>query len=146
MTSVEVQGDLPPDISPEQVEQTARIILAAETPGIEYQIGLLCTDGKEIRRINKLYRGVDAVTDVLSFVGESIVFQGLETRICDIIIDTKQVFSQKGKNTYKEEFWQVLIHALLHLAGYDHIRTADKKKMEDAEDNYRRQIPKGHDL
>ncbi|MDD2683288.1 MAG: rRNA maturation RNAse YbeY [Candidatus Cloacimonetes bacterium] len=35
------------------------------------------------------------------------------------------------------------MHGLLHLMGYDHIRTADKKKMEDAEDNYRKQIPGG---
>ncbi|MCK9557001.1 MAG: rRNA maturation RNase YbeY [Candidatus Cloacimonetes bacterium] len=146
MTSVEVQGDLPPDISQEQISAIARRILAQEAAGVAFEISLLCTNDQEMQRINRIYRGMDTITDVLSFVGESLVLQGLETRYCDIIIDTNQVFLQKGKNTYKEEFWQVLIHALLHLAGYDHIRTADKKKMEDAEDNYRRQIPKGHDL
>lgn len=121
----------------------ANLILTAEAPQTDYEISLICADESEMRRINKLYRGVNANTDVLSFEGECLKLGSRETRFCDIVVDTKQVFKQKGTNTYREEFWRVLIHALLHLAGYDHIRTKDKEKMEDAEDNYRKQIPEG---
>jgi probable rRNA maturation factor len=145
MTNVEIQGDLPPGISCNQLKIMAELIMVSEAPGLNFELGLLCTDSKEMRRLNRLYRGVDSNTDVLSFEGERLSLEGSETRFCDIIIDTNQVFAQKGKNTYREEFWQVLIHALLHLVGYDHIRTSDKMKMEDAEDNYRKQIPEGLD-
>lgn len=143
MIKVDVQGELPPSITESQIHELAQVILVNEAPQADYEISLRCTDSLEMRRINRQYRGVDSTTDVLSFVGDSLPLGECELRICDIIIDTNQVFLQKGQNTYKEEFWQVLIHSLLHLAGYDHTRTWDRKKMEDAEDNYRMQIPKG---
>jgi len=145
MTSVEIQGDLPPSLSGSQIAAMAELIFGSEAFDTDFEISILCTDSDEMRRINRTYRGVDATTDVLSFEGECLLLEESKRRYCDIIIDTKQVFRQKGTNTYREEFWQVLIHALLHLAGYDHIRTSDKKKMEDAEDNYRKQIPEGLD-
>ncbi|MCB5260124.1 MAG: rRNA maturation RNase YbeY [Candidatus Cloacimonetes bacterium] len=143
MTEIEIQGDLPLGITKEQIEPFAHRILSSEAPGIKFEISILCTNSEDMRKYNHFYRGVDNNTDALSFKGESLILEGVETQFCDIIIDTKQVFKQKGKNTFNEEFWQVLIHALLHLAGFDHIRTSDKEKMEDAEENYRKQIPEG---
>jgi probable rRNA maturation factor len=141
MTRLSFQGELPRGISEDLVERFAEYILEQESPHISYEISLLLTDSESMRQYNLRYRGVDSPTDVLSFEGECLDLGMDSMRLCDIIIDTNQVFKQKGKNTYKEEFWQVLIHALLHLAGHDHIKPADKTKMEDAEDNYRRQIP-----
>ncbi len=60
-------------------------------------------------------------------------------RICDIIIDIKQLFQQKGIRTLEEEYRAVLIHGLLHLVGYDHIRSADAEKMNKKEEYYLKQ-------
>lgn len=141
MSSLEIQGDLPDSISAEELQNIAEYILNSEAADTDFHISLLLADSVEMREFNRRFRGTDSATDVLSFEGEALDLDGRRMRNCDIIIDTNQVFRQKGKNTYKEEFWQVLIHALLHLAGYDHTRPADKKKMEDAEENYRKQIP-----
>ena len=141
MTSLEIQGETPDSIQAELIEDIAEYILSREAADTDYQIALLLTDSTQMREYNRKFRGVDVATDVLSFEGEMLDLGGRNLRLCDIIIDTNQVLRQKGKNTYNEEFWQVLIHALLHLAGYDHIKPADKKKMEDAEENYRKQIP-----
>lgn len=141
MTSLEIQGDLPDSISADLLQNIAEHILGLEAADTDFEIALLLTDSAQMREYNRKFRGVDGFTDVLSFEGEVLDLGGRNLRLCDIIIDTNQVFRQKGQNTYNEEFWQVLIHALLHLAGYDHIKPADKKKMEDAEENYRKQIP-----
>lgn len=141
MTSLEIQGDLPDSISANQIQSFAGHILDNEAADTDFEISLLLTDSATMREYNRKYRGVNADTDVLSFEGEELDLKGRKVRFCDIIIDTNQVFRQKGTNTYYEEFWQVLIHALLHLASYDHTKPADKKKMEDAEDNYRKLIP-----
>ncbi len=141
MTKLSIQGDLPEGISEDQLQKLADTILQEQASGTDFEISILLTDSGEMRRYNKRYRGVDASTDVLSFEGESLDIASRKLRFCDIIIDTNQVFVQKGQNTNREEFWQVLIHALLHLAGHDHIRPTDRIKMEDAEDNYRKQIP-----
>lgn len=141
MTKLEVQGDLPDSISAEDLQNFAEYILAKEAADTDHEISLLLTDSVQMREYNRKFRGMDSTTDALSFEGELLDLDGRNLRVCDIIIDTNRVSEQKGKNTYREEFWQVLIHALLHLAGYDHVRLADKKKMEDAEDNYRMLIP-----
>lgn len=141
MSSLEIQGDLPDSIKADLLQEFAEYILSREAADTDYQISLLLTDSMQMREYNLRFRGVDGYTDVLSFEGEMLDLGGRNLRLCDIIIDTNQVFRQKSKNTYNEEFWQVLIHALLHLAGYDHVKPADKKKMEDAEENYRKQIP-----
>ncbi len=140
MTNVELQGELPPGISLAEICLAAELICSKERPQIDFEISLMLVDSESMRHYNRTYRGVDQATDVLSFEGESIVLGQSETRLCDIIIDTNQVSKQKGFKTFREEFWFVLIHALLHITGFDHIRQADKNKMEDAEDNYRKQI------
>jgi len=143
MTNVEVQGELPPSIPKEQILVMAKQICQNEAPDSNFEISIQLVDSTVMREYNRIYRGVNRSTDVLSFVGDEIDLGGFRTRLCDIIIDTNQVFEQKGSKTLSEELWLILIHGLLHLMGYDHIRTADKKKMEDAEDNYRKQIPGG---
>nr|MDK2851047.1 putative rRNA maturation factor [Candidatus Cloacimonadota bacterium] len=142
MTSLNIQGELPPGISKDVLEGFAKYILTQEAPETNFEISLLLTNSESMREYNLRYRGVDSPTDVLSFESECLDLGMGCMKMCDIIIDINQVFKQKGENTYKEEFCQVLVHALLHLAGYDHIRPADKKKMEDAEANYRKQIPR----
>jgi len=60
-------------------------------------------------------------------------------RICDIIIDIKRLFQQKGIRTLEDEYRAVLIHGLLHLVGYDHIRSEDAEKMNKKEEYYLKQ-------
>ncbi|HQQ67274.1 MAG TPA: rRNA maturation RNase YbeY [Candidatus Cloacimonadota bacterium] len=143
MTSIDIEGDLPCGTDASAIKGMAEIICAAEAPDTDFQISLQLVTSETMKEYNRLYRGVDHNTDVLSFAGDVMVLDGRKTRLCDIIIDTNQVFIQKGTNTFREEFWLVLIHGFLHLTGYDHIRTADRRKMEDAEENYRKQIPEG---
>jgi probable rRNA maturation factor len=143
MTSIDIEGDLPDGIDEASIRLMAETICSSEAPDTDFQISLQLVKSEAMREFNRLYRGVNHVTDVLSFAGDAMMLEGRIIRLCDIIIDTNQVFLQKGTNTFREEFWLVLIHGLLHLTGYDHIRTADRRKMEDAEDNYRKQIPGG---
>lgn len=143
MTNIDIEGDLPSGTDATTISLIAETICAAEAPDTDFQISLQLVKSEAMREFNRLYRGVNRVTDVLSFAGDAIVLDGRKTRLCDIIIDTNQVFLQKGANTFREEFWLVLIHGLLHLTGFDHIRTADRRKMEDAEENYRKQITEG---
>lgn len=143
MLSLELRGDLPPSLAESEIRYMAEMICRENAPDIDFEVSLLLVESDVMREYNRVYRGVDMNTDVLSFMGDELLLEGRQTRLCDIIIDTNQVVLQKGSKTIKEEFWLVLIHGLLHITGYDHIKTADKKKMEDAEDNYRKQIPGG---
>lgn len=69
-----------------------------------------------IRRLNRIYRGSDRVTDVLAFgAGDGENFLG------EIIINYAQIRRQakKYRHSVKKELMFILVHGFLHLAGYD---------------------------
>lgn len=98
---------------------------------------------EEIRRLNKEFRNIDKVTDVLSFpmleIKEPMKLADFESErdaigtleIGDIAICTKRARQQAKEfgNTYKRELAFLALHGFLHLLGYDHIEKADEKKM-----------------
>jgi len=93
------------------------------------EINIVFVSEKLIKKINKKYRDKDMVTDVLSFSYEE------EDLFGEILICTKRVREQASlyKITPKEEMIKILVHGLVHLFGYDHIREEDHKKMEKKE-------------
>lgn len=146
MTSLEIFGN--PVLSHKELLKIAALICSSEDPKHHYQISLACVESAEMEHYNKLYRGKTGTTDVLSFSGASLDpgkelgrnnadKKALPLCNCDIIIDIKQLYAQKGIRTIEEEFRTVFIHGLLHLVGYDHIRLRDKEKMEEKEEYYK---------
>jgi probable rRNA maturation factor len=82
---------------------------------------------KEMRRLNRRYRKKDKTTDVLSFAeeGEDAGFFG------EIVISPAQIKKQarENGNTFKQELIFILVHGLLHLAGYDDCIEKDRINM-----------------
>lgn len=74
-----------------------------------------------IRRLNRRYRGKDAVTDVLAF----------EAPLCEVLICYEQAKRQarQAKRTVRQEVMDLLIHGVLHVFGYDHERSKDARIM-----------------
>jgi len=85
---------------------------------VNRDIELLIVDSKTIKSINYEYRGVDKVTDVLSFPLESVANIPLGSII--ISIDKAKEISSKLKHKVDDEIALLFIHGLLHLLGYDH--------------------------
>lgn len=120
-----------------RLKRCAEIISSAEQPSACCEINLLlCTD-EEMRRYHRLYRGCDAVTDVLSFTAEAGPLQPgqdcLDVLSHDIIVDINQIDRQKGTNSFEKELLAVFTHGLLHIFGYDHIRQQDRNIMQQRE-------------
>ena len=88
---------------------------------------------KEIQEINKEYRGIDKVTDVISFALEdnsNIVYNN--TRVLgDIYICIPRMLEQSSSygHSIKRELSFLTIHGLLHLLGYDHMKKEDEEEM-----------------
>ncbi len=93
----------------------------------------------EIRRLNKEYRNVDKVTDVLSFPmyerdelksGE-MLDENISSDIGDIVICRVRAKQQAKEYCHSEqrEFCFLALHGLLHLLGYDHIKKCDEEVM-----------------
>ena len=92
---------------------------------------ILCGDIEQ-RKLNRNYRNLDRVTDVLSFVWNEPVLLG------EIYIAEGQVKRQAPVygNTYYMELKWVLVHGLLHLCGYNHHSKAERKIMREKERFY----------
>ena len=92
----------------------------------------LCGD-ERIRELNRGYRGIDRVTDVLSFplFDEEGEDGGEKTPLGDIVIDLDRALSQADEygHSPEREIAFLTVHSMLHLLGYDH----EEGKAEESE-------------
>ena len=94
---------------------------------------IIFVDDDEIHHINKEYRGIDRVTDVISFAFEdSKDLEYNDIRLLgDIYICIPQMKRQAKDygHSEKRELSFLAVHGLLHLLGYDHMNEKDEKVM-----------------
>lgn len=94
---------------------------------------VIFVDDEEIHRINKEYRHVDRVTDVISFAfedNEEKIYNNIRI-LGDIYICIPQMKRQATSygHSEKRELSFLCVHGLLHLLGYDHMNESDEKIM-----------------
>lgn len=93
-------------------------------------------DEAEIQLLNATYRQKDKTTNVLSFPYEQA--PGLHVPLLGDLVLCAPVILDEAQNQGKtsDAHWaHILIHGILHLLGYDHIKTGDAEKMEQFEVN-----------
>jgi probable rRNA maturation factor len=98
--------------------------VAARLPASEATVAVRITGDRELRRLNRDYAGEDAVTDVLSFAGDS-------SHVGDLAISWPAAVRQAkafGHDT-DAELGLLVVHGLLHLLGWDHATGPERKEM-----------------
>ncbi|MEK6337000.1 MAG: rRNA maturation RNase YbeY [Acidobacteriota bacterium] len=76
-----------------------------------------------IRKLNHQFRGKNQATDVLSFPSSAEPFEIAEQEhLGEVVISVQRAAAQAKDNGLSEdnELKQLILHGLLHLAGYDH--------------------------
>lgn len=94
---------------------------------------IIFVDSNEIQKINKEYRGMDKVTDVISFALEDTK-DAIDNDIRvlgDIYICIPRMLEQAEDygHSIKRELSFLTVHGLLHLLGYDHMNKEEEKVM-----------------
>lgn len=88
---------------------------------------------EEIQRINREYRKIDKVTDVISFaLNDTDELTSLATKeLGDIFICLKRCYEQATDygHSINREMGFLAVHGYLHLCGYDHMTENDEKEM-----------------
>ena len=107
---------------------------ASRAAGLRAEVNVLVTGDAEVRRFNRQFRNKDKPTDVLSFPGGDEEFAG------DIAISaaTAARNARRLGHSTADELKVLLLHGLLHLAGYDHER--DRGEMARKEQRLRREL------
>ena len=94
---------------------------------------IIFVSSEEIQKINKEYRNVDRVTDVISFALEDTKdIDDLDFRMLgDIYICLDKAYEQANiyNHSNQREICFLITHGLLHLLGYDHMEESDEKIM-----------------
>ena len=94
---------------------------------------IIIVDEDKIQYLNKTYRNIDRVTDVISFALEDDdSFIKTEYRVLgDIYICLDKAIEQAKEygHSLKREISFLTIHGILHLLGYDHMTSDEEKKM-----------------
>ena len=100
------------------------------------ELSILVTGDKQIQELNQQYLNRDKPTNVLAFPMTSEQ-DGIDTGMLgDIVIsvDTAKKEAMEMDITLHERIYQLLIHGLLHLMGFDHeLSQKEEKRMQKEE-------------
>lgn len=130
-------------VSQTWIRKAALKALTVAIPHQSCHMGVAVCDDNTIKQLNRDYRGIDTVTDVLSFStqysglwqGESshnptdsyyqepfVVPNDKDDFIGEVVISFPQMCRQAAESSksQKDEIAFLVVHGTLHLLGYDH--------------------------
>ncbi|MDP9159557.1 MAG: rRNA maturation RNase YbeY, partial [Acidobacteriota bacterium] len=108
------------------------------------QVDVLITSSSEMQSLNRRFLKKDHATDVLSFPYEP----GSKGSLAGELAISSDLARQNARllgHSMAEEVKVLILHGMLHLAGYDHDHKDDGGKMSRKEDRLRMslQLPRG---
>lgn len=98
---------------------------ACRSAKLKGTVNVLITNNREMRGLNRRFRGKDAPTDVLSFPA----VPELPGKLAGDLAISGDIAAENAKqlgHTVEDEVKILILHGVLHLAGYDH-ETDDRK-------------------
>ncbi len=133
MNKFEVFNETNEKIDVEEEKKIIKYALKHENlKNVEFNV--IFVDSKTIKKINREYRNIDRVTDVISFAledgDENINFE-FGRLLGDIYIcvdKMKEQAEEYGHSILREQGF-LTVHGLLHLLGYDHMTKEEEKIM-----------------
>ena len=139
---------LDPKINPREIQlptarTLSRFLSSAQTAvRLKGQVTVLLTTDEAIRKLNRQFRGKNKATDVLSFPAEGVGAQGLAGDLAISVTTAMGQAAEQG-HSLSTEIKVLVLHGLLHLAGYDH--EIDEGKMARRERKLREmlKLPQG---
>ena len=136
------------------IKDVIEYTLCEEKLSIDNEVSVIFIDNEEIKEINKKYRGIDKITDVLSFpmlnYPENKVFKEVYINykfdqsdlydeklvIGDVALSLERAKQQSEEfgHSFIRECAYLTVHSVLHLLGYDHMKEEQKNIMRKREE------------
>ncbi len=107
------------------------------------QVTVLLTSDAAMRDLNRRFRGKNKPTDVLSFPAENLVQNQNEKGDVAISVETALRQSVEQGHTLGIEIKVLMLHGVLHLAGYDHETDAGEMQRRERSLRARLGLPLG---
>ena len=142
-------------VSVSYVASVARRALEFEDLPSGCSLSVVISDDETVRELNATYRGIDEITDVLSFAfgsegeyhgeGEPVFRRDSDSYFVTPEIDTSELGevivsypetlrqAQREGRSAGDELAHLVAHGVLHLLGYDHMNDEDEAVMRTKE-------------
>lgn len=120
-------------VSEETVARAARAAFAACAPHDHpSEVALLLCDDREIRKLNRDWRGKDGPTNVLSFPLDTAPSGDERRSLGDVALAYGTVMGEARDQgvPVEQHATHLVVHGVLHLMGYDHASEDDAQEME----------------
>jgi probable rRNA maturation factor len=116
------------------VRRVAEEVLRAE--GREHvEVAVLLVGKRAMKSLNERYTGRRGTTDVLAFEMAGEKFSGSVLGDVYVCVDVARTQAKASGEPVRKSIARLVVHGLLHLAGYDHTRgKRDAKRMEDRQE------------
>lgn len=93
---------------------------AQRNVGLEGEVNVLLTSNRQMRSLNRKFRGKDKPTDVLSFPASSANSRAKPAGDIAISLEIARENARTLGHSLETELKILFLHGLLHLAGHDH--------------------------
>jgi len=106
-----------------------------KTEGKSGQVSILLTGNEHIRELNRRYRSVDRVTDVIAFPLDDEV-------LGDVVVSMERTGQQAREYgvSFENEFARLLAHGVLHLVGYQDTDERHAREMSSKQEAIVREV------
>lgn len=126
------------------IESAGTAAIRRELKSGPSHVSITITDGAELRRLNRDFRGLDKPTDVLSFGSADAVEGAIKENddgfpappdqtptLGDVVISFEQAARQAetAGRPIEHELALLAVHGILHLLGFDHASSGDEAVM-----------------
>lgn len=107
------------------------------------EVSIVLADNQIVKNLNKEYRDKNKPTNVLSFPLDILSIDDYKTKnlekdimLGDIVFafETIDHEAKEQNKSFSDHFYHLLVHATLHLIGYDHENDSDAEIMETLEE------------
>ena len=114
---------------------------AAGRRAMPLEVSIRLTDDAEVRELNRLYRGKDKPTNVLSFPGDDALpdeamtgawAEGQPMLLGDVVVALETTVAEAAEmgKPVEAHLAHLIVHGVLHLLGYDHLDDGEAMCME----------------
>ena len=127
-------AEWPADVDHERIGALVARLPDLADADLAGQVSVVFSDDAAVRRLNRDYRGKDTATNVLSFPLDIDDPTG-GRHLGDVILARETVVAEAGamKIPLMDHICHLVVHGILHIAGYDHEMDADAAEMEKLE-------------
>ncbi len=122
--------------------EAARITLDFTGSDENSDVSIVIGNDRLLHRLNLEYRQMDVPTDVLSFPSGEVDPDTSSLYLGDVVISLPRAQEQASAEGHllAEELQLLVVHGILHLLGFDHEESKDKKKMWVIQDQILKQL------